>query len=149
MSQMFLAGVAGALLALFGGEVLTKAQPPKEPPTSSEKDTPAANTTRTKLLKAKVKVDYKTAIPVGEILKEFAEQVDRQAGQPVMWAYGSGFPYNQKVVFACNSELDQALDELFRKVGKAGYIVIANDGNKYDGWVWLTAGDERGRQKSK
>lgn len=149
MSRTLLAGGIGALLVFVWGEWLAAGQPSKEPPKSTEKDTPAAESTRTKLLKTKVVADFKVAVSVGEILKDFAEQVDRKSGQPVMWAYGAGFPYSQKLVFACECELDKALDELFTKVGKSGYIVIASQGNKYDGWVWLTSGDERGRAKPK
>jgi hypothetical protein len=121
--------------------------PPKEPPKSSAKDTPAAATTRAKLLKTPVTGNFKD-VRLGDILKEFAAQVDMKGEQPVMWAYGAGFPYSQKFTFACkDTPLDAALDGLFAKVGKLGYVVVSKDGDKYDGWVWLTTGGERGWEK--
>jgi hypothetical protein len=154
MRTVLVMGLAAALLTGVGAGVSSAGQapkqPPKEPPRSSPKDTPAAELTRTKLLKTPVTVGFANAVPLGEVLKEFAKQVDDASGEPVMWAYGAGFPHSQKVLFACkNMPLDAALDELFTKVGKAGYIVIASEGNKYDGWVWLTNAGERGREKGK
>ena len=140
-------GLAVALLAVVGSGVLLARQAPKQPPKSSAKDTPAATTTRARLLKTPVTGDFKD-VRLGDILKEFADQVERKAEQPVMWAYGTGFPYSQKVTFACkDTELEAALDQLFTKVGKPGYIVISKQGDKYDGWVWLTNTGERGREK--
>ena len=46
-----------------------------------------------------------------------------------------------------NKPLDVVLDELFTKVGTLGYVVVSKEGNKYDGWVLLTTGGERGYEK--
>src|SRR5262245_16717600 len=144
-------GVTAAVVVFLGGGFSPAGQAPKEtpkePPKSSAKDTPAAANTRTKLLKTPVTGDFKD-VRVGDILKEFAAQVDMKGDRPVMWAYGDGFPYSQKVTFACkDTALETALDQLFTKLGKAGYIVISKEGDKYDGWVWLTNTGERGREK--
>jgi TolA-binding protein len=109
--------------------------------------TAAADVTRTKSLKAKMTVDFKDA-RLGDILKEFAAQVDMRADTRLLWAYGKDFPYAQKVSYTCKDKpLDVALDELFKKVGTLGYIVVSKDGDKYDGWVLLTTTGERGAEK--
>jgi hypothetical protein len=101
--------------------------------------------TRTKLLKVAVTVDSREE-RLGDILKEFAAQVDARTDEPVMWTYATGFPYAQKVTFAVNEKpLEEALDLLFTKVGgELGYVVVSDEGKKYDGWVRLTTAGERG-----
>jgi len=66
----------------------------KEAPKSTGKETPS-DITRTKLLKTKVTGSFKD-VRLGDILKEFADQVDTKGDQPVMWSYGTGFPFAQK-----------------------------------------------------
>jgi hypothetical protein len=109
--------------------------------------TPAAEVTRTKALKAKMSVDFKDA-RLGDVLKEFAAQVDMRADVQLLWAYGKDFPYAQKVTYACKDKpLEVALDELFKKVGTLGYVVVSKDGDRRDGWVLLTTTGERGAEK--
>jgi hypothetical protein len=147
------------LVVIVGNEYSVEAQTPKdkskvtpketikEAPTATEKET-AAQITRTKLLKAKVSGKYKE-VRLGDILKEFANQVDMQGDQPVMWAYGPGFPYSQKVTYSCEDlALDTVLDQLLTKAdGGLGYVVVSKEGDKYDGWVRLTTTGERGLEK--
>src|SRR5437762_13385731 len=76
---------------------------PKEPAKAAAKDTPAAEFTRTKLLKAKVTGSF-TDARLGDILKEFAAQVEVKTDEPVMWAYGTGLPFDRKVTFAVKNE---------------------------------------------
>ncbi|MBA4062388.1 MAG: hypothetical protein C0501_01530 [Isosphaera sp.] len=137
MQAMTFAGLAAGLFCAAG-------QAPKDVPAAA-KDTPAAEYTRTKLLKARVTVGY-TDTPVGEILKEFAHQAEMQAEQPLMWAYGPGFAFGKKVTFAAKGvPLEAALDQLLTLAG-GGYVVVSKDGDKYDGWVRLTTGSERGSE---
>ena len=132
ISSMICIGIAGTPAA---------AQTPK--PAST--DSPATSFTRTKLLTAKVSVQA-TSAPLGEILKEFAAQVDSSADQPMMWSYGPGFPHSKKVAFSVKDKpLDEAMDLLLTKAGGGlGYVVVSRDGEKYDGWVRLTTTGERG-----
>ncbi len=112
----------------------------------SAKPTTAAETTRAKALKAKVTVDYKD-VRLGDVLKEFAAQVDMKADVILFWTYGKDFPFAQKVTYACKDKpLEVALDELFKKDG-LGYVVVSKDGDKHDGWVLLTTTGERGTEK--
>jgi hypothetical protein len=109
------------------------------------KPTSAAELTRTKALKAKMSVDF-TGARLGDVLKEFAAQVDMKADVQLMWTYGPNFPFAEKVTYSCKSKpLDEALDELFKK-GGLGYIVVSKDGDKRDGWVLLTTTGERGSE---
>jgi hypothetical protein len=70
------------------------------------------------------------------------------AGQPVMWSYGAGFPFAKRVTFAVKDKpLDSALDQLLTAAeGGLGYVVVSKVGDKYDGWVRLTTGGERGSE---
>lgn len=121
----------------------------KDGPKVTGKETPPGEVTRTKLLKTKVSGSFKD-VRIGEILKEFADQVDGKADQPVMWAYGSGFPFDRKVNYECKDKpLEDVLDQLLTKAGKdLGYVVVEKEGDKYDGWVRLTTTGERGVDKS-
>jgi hypothetical protein len=134
-----------ALAAAVSDTPFVEGQTPKEAPKTTAKDTPAADLTRTKLLKVKVTGTF-TDVRLGDVLKEFAAQVDSRADEPVMWSYGPQFPFAQKVTFSVTDKpLDAALDELFAKAaGGLGYVVLSKDGDKYDGWVRLTTTGERG-----
>jgi hypothetical protein len=115
-------------------------QLPAQPP---GKDTPAADRTRTKLLKVKVTVSFEH-VPLRDVLKEFAAQVAVREERPVMWTYAPGFPADTRVTYACSDKpLDQALDELFKLHG-LGYVVIANENDRRDGWVGVGRGNDRG-----
>ena len=121
------------------------AQTPGDTAKESGKSTSAAALTRSGLLKTKVTGDF-AETRLGDILKEFAAQVDMKAGQPLMWSYGAGFPFAKKVTVAVKDKpLDSALDQLLTTAGGGlGYIIVSKDGDKYDGWVRLTTTGERG-----
>ncbi len=116
-------------------------------PKDGAKATAAAELTRTKALKAKVSVAF-TDARLGEVLKEFAAQADMRSDALVMWAYGPGFPYSQKVTYACKDKtIEAALDELLTKAGGGlGYVVVSKEGDKRDGWVLLNTTGERGTE---
>lgn len=119
----------------------------KEAKTEPAKLTPAAEQTLSKALKAKVSGDF-TGVRLGDVLKLFADQVDMKADLTILWAYGEGFPYAQKVTYRCQDKpLEAALDELFQKAGGLGYVVVSKDGDRRDGWVMLTTTGERGVEK--
>jgi hypothetical protein len=105
--------------------------------------------TRTKLLKTKVSGSFQE-MRLGDILKDFADQVDAKGDQPVMWSYGKGFPFSQRVTYSCQDKpLDAVLDQLLTKAGKElGYVVVSREGDKYDGWVRLTTTGERGQDST-
>jgi hypothetical protein len=119
----------------------------KEAKAEPGKLTPAAELTLSKALKAKVSGQF-TDVRLGDVLKLWADQVDMKADLMILWAYGEGFPYAQKVTYRCdNKPLDAALDELFKKAGGLGYVVVSKEGDRRDGWVMLTTSGERGVEK--
>lgn len=109
-------------------------------------DTPAAERTRTKLLKARVTLTYKNT-PLREVLKEVAAQVEGLAEKPVMWTYAPDVKAGQPVTYSCEAKMvEEVLDDLGRLTG-TGYIVVSKDDHKHDGWVRITKGTERGYGK--
>jgi hypothetical protein len=117
----------------------------KDDAKSASKKTAASEVTRTKLLKAKVGGAFKEA-RLGDILKEFAAQVEMSTDHPILWSYGPGFPFAKKLSYTVKDlPLETALDELLKQAGDGlGYVVVAKEGDKYDGWVRLTITGERG-----
>jgi hypothetical protein len=112
---------------------------------TAAKDTPAAERTRAKLLKAKITVNFNGTLR--DLLKELAAQAEMEQGKPVMWTYGDEVKANQVVAFECqNKPLDDVLDDLFKKPG-LGYVVVSQDDDRRDGWVRITVGAERGFAK--
>ena len=84
---------------------------------SAAKETAASELTRTKLLKAKVGGAFKEP-RLGDILKEFAAQVEMSTDHPVLWSYGPGFPFAKKVSYTAKDlPLETALDELLKQAG--------------------------------
>lgn len=133
-----------AVAVLCGGVLSAPATAQKDDKKDARSPTPAAELTRTKALKAKVTVAF-TDARLGDVLKEFAAQIDMTADVQLMWAYGDGFPFAQKVTYSCKGKpLEAALDELFRKAGTLGYVVVSKDGDRRDGWILLTTTGERG-----
>jgi hypothetical protein len=141
------AALFGSLQAPVGAAQKDEKKDAKTAPVEPAKLTPAAEETFAKLLKAKVSAEFKEA-RLGDVLKEFAHQVETKTDAPVMWAYGKDFPFAQKVTFSCKDKpLEVALDELFKKQGGLGYVVVSKDGDRRDGWVLVTTTGERGYEK--
>lgn len=124
---------------------LAPISPPAATAQTPAKDTPLAERTRTKLLKAKITVAFNGTLR--DLLKELAGQAEMEHGKPVMWAYGDDIKANQTVALECqNKPLDEVLDALFKKPG-LGYVVVSQDDDRRDGWVRVTVGEERGFAK--
>ena len=87
--------------------------------------------------------DFKN-VPLRDVLKEFAAQVDMQAERPVMWTYAEGVPAGTLLTYACDKKpLATVLDELCTRL-KLGYFVVSENDHPRDGWVRITGGSERG-----
>ncbi|MBX9624764.1 MAG: hypothetical protein K2X82_13235 [Gemmataceae bacterium] len=111
------------------------------------KDTPAAERTRTKLLAVKVSGEFRK-VPLREVLKEFAHQVEVEAGRPVMWTYEAGDKAGDPVTVSCRGKpLEKVLDDLFKGPG-LGYVVVSEDDHPRDGWVRVVAGAAPGEAEA-
>src|SRR3954451_15597420 len=106
-------------------------------------DTPAAAKTR-KLLKKKITVEFKDT-RFEDALNEIKEEV-----KGLKIVYGAGVSRNKMVTYKAKDKSVEAIfDELFKKIGGLGYVVISKKGNAYDGSVQVKQGDERGTEKDK
>lgn len=108
-------------------------------------DTPAAAKTR-KLLKTKISIDFSNT-RMAEVKEELMTEVK---GLKVMLDNKGGVSNNRTVTYKAEGKtVEQVLDEMLKKLGGLGYIVISKKGNAYDGVVMIKVGDERGYEKAK
>jgi hypothetical protein len=109
---------------------------------AAEKDTQAATKTRKKLL-AKVSVDFKDEM-LKECIAEISRQLeDAQAGS-LSATYDTGVSQNQRLTFdAKDKSVADVLDGMLKK-NSLGYIVVSKDKDRYDGWLKIKQGSERG-----
>lgn len=147
LSVALVVGVVGGSQSSLTARQKDEKKGEKKDEKPATKLTPAAEVTLAKALKAKMTANF-TDVRLGDVLKEFAAQVDMRADVILLWAYGKDFPYAKKVTYSCRDKpLEVALDELFKKHGELGYIVVSKDGDRRDGWVLLTTTGERGLEK--
>jgi hypothetical protein len=128
--------VAGVLAGLVLAVATTSGQPPMT--------TPAADHTRTKLLKVRLSVNF-NKMPLREALKEIAHLVNENTERPIFWTYAAdGAVPNTPVTYNCKDKaVDQILDDLFKQHG-LGFTVLAGDDHPRDGWVRVGPGKDRG-----
>lgn len=130
----------GVVAALIGGVLAAATE------RAGAADTPAAERTRTQLLKLKVNLDAKN-VSLRELLKEIAAQVEMQSEKPIMWTYAPEVMAAQPVTYSCSGkEVELVLADLCKLAG-LGYIVVSKDDHKHDGWIRITKGSERGYGK--
>ena len=140
MRVVLLAALAAGVL----NAVFIPVSAPAQPATKATAEySPAAERTRTKLLPVKVTVEAKK-VPLRDVLKEFAAQVEMQTERPVMWTYAADVPAGTPVTYTCSEKpLVKALDELFTPL-KLGYVIVSEDDQPRDGWVRVIKGNDRG-----
>ncbi|MDW8242854.1 MAG: hypothetical protein RMJ88_06555 [Thermogemmata sp.] len=141
----------GKMLPLLGSMALLPSPCVQASDQANRKDTAAAERTRRTLATVKVSGRF-TEARLGDILKEFAQQVEERIGEPVLWTYGPGFPAGLRLSLEIKEQpLEQALDVVLNAASKLsrqelGYIVLSLPDDKYDGWIRLTTSGERGRE---
>jgi TolA-binding protein len=109
----------------------------------AEKDTKAAAATRAKKLQAKLTVTFDDT-PLKEVLEELKSQVEAAGAGTVSFKLEPGVSMNQKITFTAKDKpLEQVLSGIFTKVG-LGYYVLSKEKDRYDGWVVVKPGKERG-----
>src|SRR6266536_3619686 len=125
--------VAAALLGAW--QVAPAADPPK--------DTPAAHFTRTKKLKGKVTVEFKNEF-LRDCFKELSSQLEDQKLGALSVTNATGVSLNTRVTFAAKDvTAEEAIDGLLKQLD-LGYYVVTKEKDRYDGWLMITKGTERG-----
>ena len=147
MREVIIALLLWGVSTTLPGGILGSAQSSIADSSPDKKPSAAAELTRSKLLRVKVIATFQE-VRLGDVLKELAAQVEMKSDQPLLWTYGSGFPFEKRVSFTSEDEaLEIALDRLFTQVGAGtGYVIVSNPGDKHDGWVRLTIKGERGTE---
>jgi hypothetical protein len=108
-----------------------------------EKDTALAANTRAKKLTAKVTVDFKDEM-LDECIKELSRQIDDSGGGSLSASYDQGVSKNQRLTYAAKDQtVADVLDGMLKK-NSLGYIVVSKEKDRYDGWIKITRGNERG-----
>jgi hypothetical protein len=110
---------------------------------AAEKDTPAAANTRGKKLSTKVTVELQDQF-LKECFAEISRQLQDAGAGSLSVRYDVGVSMNQRVTFSAKDEtLEKVLDGMLKKNG-LGYIVVSKAGDRYDGWLLIKQGSERG-----
>ena len=112
---------------------------------AEEKDTPSANYLRTKKLKGIISLDVKDQ-QLAEIVKDISEQLESQTLGTLSVKYGTGVSRNQRLTIKIEKKtLEETLDVLLGN--DLGYVVISTEDpalKRYDGWIEIRTGKERG-----
>jgi hypothetical protein len=106
-------------------------------------DTQNAASTRTKKLRVKVTVDFDDLF-LKDCMEELKKQIEDAGAGSLSWRYDLGVSMNQRCTAkAKDKTVEDVLDLMFKKIG-LGYIVISKDKDRYDGWLLIKQGKERG-----
>jgi len=110
---------------------------------AAEKDTPAAANTRARKLAAKVAVEFQDQF-LKECFAEISKQLEDAGAGSLSVRYDVGVSMNQRLTFKAKDEaLEKVLDGMLKKNG-LGYVVVSKMGDRYDGWLLIKQGNERG-----
>jgi len=111
--------------------------------TAAEKDTPAAANTRGKKLSTKISADFQDQF-LKECFAEISRQLQDAGAGSLSVRYDVGVSMNQRVTYSAKDEtLEKVLDGMLKKNG-LGFIVVSKAGDRYDGWLLIKQGNERG-----
>ena len=131
--------MARLVLAALAAMILGQAVPGAEP----VKDTANAAFMRTKKLPAKVTVDFKN-LPFKDALEEISSQLEDKKLGPVKAHYGVGVSMNTRITYAAKDvTVAEALDGILKQLD-LGYVVVSKDNDRYDGWLDIVKGSQRG-----
>lgn len=121
------------------------------PAAGQQKDTPAARFTRVRKLNAKITIDVKQMM-MRDIFKELSGQLRDLGLSGLGVKYARGVSANQRLDLKVTEEpLKVVLDKLLKQ-SKLGYIVMSERAparKRYDGWIEVRLGEERGWEKGK
>jgi hypothetical protein len=106
-------------------------------------DTQNAANTRNKKLQVKVTVDFDELF-LKDCLEELKKQIDDAGAGSLSWQFDLGVSMNLRCTAkAKDKPVADVLDLMFKKVG-LGYIVVSKEKDRYDGWLLIKQGKERG-----
>lgn len=106
------------------------------------KDTQGAAATRKKL-QTKITVEFKDA-QLEDATKELKQLVEDAGGGSLSFQFDLGVSRNLNVTYSGKDKtLAEALDGMFQKNG-LGYVVVSLEKDRYDGWLKIKQGKERG-----
>jgi TolA-binding protein len=110
---------------------------------AADKDTPLAANTRTKKLQTKITVDYQDQM-LREAFADISKQLEDAGAGALSVKYDTGVSMNQRVTYkAANHTVADVLDGMLKR-NNLGYVVISKDKDRYDGWLLIKQGNERG-----
>ena len=112
--------------------------------TAGSEDSPLVKKCREKL-NAKISVDFKDT-RLEDCLKEIKGMIE----EPSIY-YATGVSKNQAVTYTAKDKpAKDVLHEIFKERG-LGYIIHrkTNDGDRYEGWIQIVQGEERGDEAGK
>jgi hypothetical protein len=108
-------------------------------------DSPSAKAAR-KRLQQKVTLDIKDT-RLEDALKEATEDLKNKVNIKIKGE--SGVSRNSKVTYKCKDEtLEKVLDAICTQID-AGYIVVSDPKDRYDGFIFIRKGKERGYEAGK
>lgn len=126
------------LVVVFSQAFLLSADPPK--------DTPSAAFTRLKKLKGKVSVDFTNEF-LSEFFKEISGQLDDQKLGRLSVTNELGVSLNTRTTFKAEDQtVEEVLDGLLKTLD-LGYVVVSREKDRYDGWIRIVKGPQRGYEK--
>jgi hypothetical protein len=110
---------------------------------AADKDTPLAAHTRTKKLQTKITVDYQDQM-LREAFADISKQLEDAGAGSLSVKYDTGVSMNQRVTYkGANQTVADVLDGILKR-NNLGYVVVSKDKDRYDGWLLVKQGNERG-----
>jgi hypothetical protein len=111
------------------------------------KETNAAQATRKKL-KTKIDLTVKNEM-LRDIFNEISGQLTDAKAGALSVTTDTGVSSNSRATITAKQKpLEDVLDELLKPLD-LGYVVISKAGDRYDGWLLLKKGNERGEEAGK
>jgi hypothetical protein len=110
---------------------------------AADKDTQLAANTRTKKLQTKITVEFQDQF-LKEAFAEISRQLEDAGAGSLSVKYDTGVSMNQRVAYkGAGQTVAEVLDGMLKRNG-LGYVVISKDKDRYDGWLLIKQGNERG-----
>jgi hypothetical protein len=106
-------------------------------------DTQSAANTRNKKLKTRISVNFEEA-RLSDALKEINKLLEDADGPTISFQLATGVSQNLQITCSAKDKTVAEILELMFKKNGLGYIVVSKEKDRYDGWVLIRQGKERG-----